>query len=375
MKDSSRKNMIYCTQQRPVGLWNGTVCALGWKGCPLKAGCLGMALALLFSVSPALATEDDEEISLDDIAFQPYVYLVKPEQGISYDGPAKLTVQAGGQYVEAFDLELTTEDGTQTARVVGTEAEHTFVFDRPQVSGGTLTVRGYADAEPTDSTAVTELVRRIPSPKEELIEKMIALAYANSKDNRYKFAPAETDSDIGVCKNFVMRLFDTYSKGYRMREYPELSLHMPVNNSKKACAPYDYGIEWKPETPDGGSPFEIAAQFKYDNDLSEEENAKLARQLVEQIQKGDFFQIVGYYGGGNGPHSMYVIQGYDPDTDMIHWTDSNMRGTRVNGARWGYMQYDADAEADWWVKVFNMKKRGATVYRLRDDLYKVGGGD
>ena len=79
---------------------------------------------------------------------------------------------------------------------------------------------------------------------------------------------------------------------------------------------------------------------------------------------------MGYYGGGNGPHSMYIIRDYDPVTQMIHWTDSNMRGKRIDGVRWGYMQYDADADVDWWVEVFNRKKRGATLYRLRDDLYK-----
>ena len=155
-----------------------------------------------------------------------------------------------------------------------------------------------------------------------------------------------------------------------MREYADLPLHMPVNNSKKACAPYDYGIEWKPETAADGSPFEIVAQFKYNNDLSKAENAELARALLVQIQKGDFFQIVGYYGGGNGPHSMYIIADYEPITEMIRWTDSSMKGKRVNGVRWGYMQYDADAPVDWWIDVFNMKKRGATLYRLRDDLYK-----
>ena len=119
-----------------------------------------------------------------------------------------------------------------------------------------------------------------------------------------------------------------------------------------------------------GSPFEIAAQFKYDDDLSKEENAELARNLLGQVRKGDFLQIVGYYGGGNGPHSLYIIEDYDPVTQMLHWTDSNMRGTRIDGARWGYLQYDADADVDWWTEVFNRRKRGATLYRLRDDLYK-----
>lgn len=353
---------------------NGVI-ALRWNKGLLAFVCLALTGLAFGLAGCALATDgDEEEISLDDVRRVPYLYLIAPASGISYDNATQLTVKVGAENARYFELEFTTEDGQQTAFVAGTECEHVFTFDSPQTMSATLRVRGYADEEPTADTLMTEIVAQIPSPKEELIQKMIDLAYANSKDSKYKFAPAETDTDIGVCKNFVMRLFDTYSKGYRMKEYPDISLHMPVNNSKKACAPYDYGIEWKPETAEDGSPFEIVAQFKYNNDLTEAENAQLARELLVQIKKGDFFQIVGYYGGGNGPHSMYIIKDYDPVSEMIHWTDSNMRGTRVNGARWGYMQFDADAEVDWWIKVFNMKKRGATLYRLRDDLYKVGGG-
>ena len=149
--------------------------------------------------------------------------------------------------------------------------EYAFSLDAPQTQGATLIVRGYAETSKAPEVSYAEQTVQVLSPKAELIEKMIALAYANSKDSRYMFAPAETDYDIGVCKNFVMRLFDTFSAGYRMLAYPDLALHMPKNNSKKACAPYDYGIEWKPETAAEGSPFEIAAQFKYDDSLTEEE--------------------------------------------------------------------------------------------------------
>ncbi|MEA5016742.1 MAG: hypothetical protein VB099_19495 [Candidatus Limiplasma sp.] len=339
-----------------VGLRRGVcLCAAAW-----------MAALLL---SAARATEDLEEVSLADASYTPYVYVVAPAKGVSYDDATSLTVQAGGEYAQSMELELVSQEGTQTFRSDSGEARHTFTFESPQTQGALLIVRGYGAPGADGTRAAAELRQEIPSPKEELIEKMIALAYANSKDRRYKFAPAETDSDIGVCKNFVMRLFDTFSQDYRMLAYPELALHMPVNNSKKNCAPYDYGIEWKPETAADGSPFEIAAQFKYDDALSQEENAELARQLLVQIRKGDFFQIVGYYGGGNGPHSMYIIADYDSQTEMIRWTDSNMRGTRIDGVRWGYMQYDADAPVDWWIDVFNRKKRGATLYRLRDDLY------
>lgn len=324
---------------------------------------------ILFPLA-ACATEDLQEVSFSDLPARPYVSLLKPQANESWLGGGKLEVQAEGVNVRYFEVELDVQGAVYTASQQGDTFQHVFELPQPVATGAVLTLRGYTEEQPTVHTPVAVLSHRILSPKEEIIEKMIAEAYANSKDKRYRFAPAEEDYHVGVCKNFVMRLFDTFSAEYRMLAYPELELHMPKNNSKAACAPYDYGIEWRPETAEDGSPFEIAAQFKYDDSLTKEENAERARQLLVQIQKGDFFQIVGYYGGGNGPHSMYIIQDYDPVTQMIHWTDSNMRGKRIDGVRWGYLQYDADADADWWVEVFNRKKRGATLYRLRDDLYK-----
>ena len=334
-----------------------------------KTTWLLLALSLLLPLC-AFATEDLQDVSFADLPTRPYVYLSAPKPGASYESGGKLTVQAGGENVQYFEIELSVDGQIYRVSGEGETFEHVFSFDTPPHTGAVLTVRGYAQAEPLPGVPMAEIQRSIPSPKEELIEKMIALAYDNSKDKRYKFAPAEEDWHIGVCKNFVMRLFDTFSSDYRMAAYPELKLHMPKNNSKAACAPYDYGIEWRPETAEDGSPFEIVAQFKYNNDLTKEENAELARELLVQIQKGDFFQIVGYYGGGNGPHSMYIIEDYNPVNQMIHWTDSNMRGKRIDGVRWGYMQFDADASVDWWVEVFNRPKRGATLYRLRDDLIK-----
>lgn len=327
-------------------------------------------LALCLFPFGALATEDTQEVSLADTPPKPYVYLISPAPNASWESGGRLTVEAGGENAAYFEAELTVAGQTYTYGAPGEDYAHTFELPDPPATGGTLTVRAYASDQPDPSAPAAELTRPIPSPKEELIERMIALAYDNSKDRRYQFAPAQEDWDIGVCKNFVMRLFDTFSAEYRMLAYPDLALHMPKNNSKAACAPYDYGIEWRPETAADGSPFEIAAQFKYDDALTKEENAEKARNLLVQIQKGDFFQIVGYYGGGNGPHSMYIIKDYDPVTGMIHWTDSNMRGKRIDGVRWGYLQFDADADVDWWIEVFNRKKRGATLYRLRDDLYK-----
>jgi hypothetical protein len=333
---------------------------------------LAAALALaMCPVYAALATQPEADVSLTDASPSPSVCVVTPSGHQSYDGADRLTVEVRGSQTELITLELRLADETLYYSAAGTSVTYMFVFAEPQTQAATLLVRGYADAELLTDAPYAEQWINVLSPKADLINKMIALAYANSTSSRYRFAPAQESSDIGICKNFVMRLFDTYSAGYRMRAYPALALHMPKNNSKADCAPYDYGIEWKPETAADGSPFTLVAQFKYDSALTEEENAELARNLLVQVQKGDFLQIVGYYGGGNGPHSLYVIRDYDPLTQMIHWTDSNMRGKRIDGVRWGYLQYDADADVTWWVNVINMKKRGASLYRLRDDLYRT----
>ena len=310
----------------------------------------------------------DEEVFYADFPKPVSVQITTPLPGESYLAGSTLKVTASGRNVERIEVTLTWEGDSISQTQQGKEFDYTFSL--PVLTTGlTITARGVAQQE-GKSPAYAEAVLNVASPKQELIGKMIKLAYANSKDPKYKFAPAEEDYDIGVCKNFVMRLFDTYAKEYAMLAYPDLPLHMPKNNSKAACSPYDYGIEWRPETAADGTPFEIVAQFKYNNDLSKEDNAKIAFDMLKQVQKGDFFQMVGYYGGGNGPHSLFFIADYDPLTDMLHWTDSNMKGKRIDGVRWGYMQYDADATAQWFIECINTKKRGATLYRLRDDLIR-----
>lgn len=336
----------------------------------LKKRILSLGLALLWLAGCCLAAHaEDEEVYFADIPQTPTLSILSPAAGESYAGGGTLHVQATGQNVGFWSVAVTSQGGVSLSETqAGGSFDYTFQLPAQVSEALTVTVVGYAAGEAAGLSARQELI--VPSPKAELITRMLALAYQNSKEKKYKFAPAESDTDIGVCKNFVMRLFDTYAKEYKMAAYPDLPLHMPKNNRKVDCAPYDYGIEWKPETAAEGSPFEIAAQFKYDNALFKEENAAAARAMLEQVQKGDFFQMVGNYGGGNGPHSLLFMADYDPATDMLHWTDSNMRGKRVNGVRWGYLQYDADATAQWFIDCINMKKRGATLYRLRDDLYK-----
>ncbi len=321
-------------------------------------------IAIILSVTVIRA---EEEISLSDLRFTPSVYIVSPETTSSYENGGKLKVVATGKHVKSYRVSLKWEDQSLVQEISGEQFESTFEFEPTHVAME-LSVTGFTQDNFTGDS--TEVIRQVLSPKDEITYKMISLAFKNSKEKQYMFAPAEEDHHIGVCKNFVMRLFDTYSKDYRMAEYPDLVLHMPKNKSLKDSKPYQYGLEWRDETAEDGSPFEIAAQFKYDRDLSKEENFKQAYALMQQIQKGDFFQMVGDYGGGNGPHSLYFIENYDPNTDMLHWTDSNMFGKRIDGVRWGYMQYDAIKSGNWFANVFNMKDRGATIYRLRDDLIK-----
>lgn len=315
----------------------------------------------------------EEEIYLSDIPIESSIYIELPQSNQTFEAGGTLPVVVTGNQVDSLEAVLSWKDDngqeqSLSYRVGGSRLEHVFECGNMCYEATLVITATMIDTWGNPKTKIT--TRKILSPKQDLINRMIALAEKNSTQKKYKFAPAETDTDIGVCKNFVMRLFDTFKSDYRMLEYPELELHMPKNNSKVNCAPYDYGIEWRPETAEDGSPFEIIYQFKYDDSLTKEENAVYATEMMKMVKKGDFFQMVGYYGGGNGPHSLFFIADYDEVNDVLRWTDSNMRGKRIDGVRWGYLQFDADATLEWYVNVFNMKKRGATLYRLRDDLYR-----
>lgn len=325
-----------------------------------------VAALLLF---PAAHSLGEEEISYSEAPPRPVLRVESPRDGQTWEAGGRLTVKAsceGAQWIQAV---LHFPDDEEFL-VVGSGGSLSDSFSQDAASGryfttpATLTVTA---AMPSGEEVSQTL--RILSPRDQLIQDMLEEAYANSKDKRYKFAPAQEDWHVGVCKNFVMRLFDTYSGAYRMAAYPDLSLYMPKNKSKADSAPYDYGIEWRAEGPTDGAPFEIAAQFKYDASLTKEENMELCRAVLHNVRRGDFFQMVGYYYYGNGPHSLLFMADYNPLNDEVRWTDSNMKGERVDGVRWGYIQYDAAKTAEWFVEAICTKNRGCTLYRLRDDLF------
>lgn len=207
-----------------------------------------------------------------------------------------------------------------------------------------------------------------PLARQAFIDQILALAQQQYQDTNGRAQRAQYSGDIYVCKNFTVYLFRESRDAYRMAEYPTTPLIIPDNQKKADCAPYVYGVEWQDVPASEGNPFYAAATFRYDEALSKEENQEAARAFLRQVQRGDYFQMAAKYYYGTGAHSMIFSADYDPETDSVYWTDSNMKGEKRNGERYGYVQYDAVKEIDWFVDAFCRKSYGATLYRLRDDI-------
>ena len=226
------------------------------------------------------------------------------------------------------------------------------------------------DAAPTDdgsATAPAEQPGQKPA-REAFIDDIIQLAQQEYEHTGGRAQRAQYSGDIYVCKNFTVYLFRQNAGKYRMAEYPDVKLVIPDNRPKKECTVPVYGVEWKDVPAEDGNPFYVAAQFVYNEELSKEENWELAREFLKQVKRGDYFQMAANYYYGVGAHSMIYIADYDPETDTVRWCDSNMKGEKRNGDRYGYVQFDAVKEIDWFVDAFCRKKHGATLYRLRDDI-------
>lgn len=207
--------------------------------------------------------------------------------------------------------------------------------------------------------------------RDELIDAIIETGRKLYQEANGKLKRAHYAGDIYVCKNFTVYVFDQNSASYRMAEYPEKELSVPDNLPAKQCKPYSYGYCWQDVAPQDGNPFYIAAQFVYDTGLSKKENQEKALEFMRQVKKGDYFQMSAQYYYGTGAHSCIMIADYDPEANTVHWMDSNMAGEKRNGIRYGKVQFDAVKDITWWVDAFCKKGRGATIYRLRDDIIRV----
>ncbi len=208
--------------------------------------------------------------------------------------------------------------------------------------------------------------------KEAFIEDIIALGEKLYLRADGKLQRAHYSGDIYVCKNFTVYLFRQNRDKYRLAEWPDVQLRIPNNLPAKKCKPYSYGYCWEEIPPEEGNPFYIADQFLYDTGLSKEENREKALAFMRNVKRGDYFQMTAKYSHGTGAHSAIMIADYDPETDSVHWMDSNMAGKKIDGIRYGKVQFDAVETIGWWVDAFCQKTRGATLYRLRDDLIFAG---
>ena len=213
------------------------------------------------------------------------------------------------------------------------------------------------------------MIETVPSAaREEMIDRILHTAKTLFDKAGGRPQRAQYSGDIYVCKNFSVHIFRENCEGFRIAEYPDVPLIIPNNQKKDDCAPYVYGVEWQDVSAQEGNPFYAAATFRYNDSLSKEENRRLAREFLMQVERGDYFQMAANYYYGVGAHSMVFIADYNPESDTVRWTDSNMKGKSVNGERYAYVQYDAEKEIDWFVDAFCRKKYGATIYRLRDDI-------
>ena len=223
--------------------------------------------------------------------------------------------------------------------------------------------------EATEAEPVTtpEPVPEELTPRDDFINRIIAMGHDLYIKADGKAQRAHYKEDIYVCKNFTVYLFNKNRDDFCMEEFPDVKLRIPNNLPADKCKPYKYGLYWQDIDAEDGNPFYEAASFRYNDKLSKEENMALAMDFMRQVQRGDFFQMSADYEYGVGAHSAIML-GYDAANDEIHWMDSNMRGGKRNGIRYGLVQYDEVRSVEWWASTFCKKGRGATIYRLRDDI-------
>lgn len=204
--------------------------------------------------------------------------------------------------------------------------------------------------------------------REQMIDDILSAAKKLCDAAGGKLQKAHYSGDKYLCKNFTVYVFKQAADKYRIAEYPDVKLVIPNNLPKKQSKPYQYGIEWENISAEKGNPFVAAHQFKYDKNLSKKENAALAKEFLKQVRRGDYFQMSAKYYYGIGAHSLIFSADYNAAADTLTWTDSNMKGQKKNGIRYGLPQWDAVKPADWFVDAICHPGRGATLYRLRDDI-------
>lgn len=106
------------------------------------------------------------------------------------------------------------------------------------------------------------------TPREDMIDRIIALGEHLYNKAGGKPQRAHYKSDIYICKNFTTYIFNQVKVDFRMAEYPRVKLVIPNNLPSEKCKPYAYGYAWQDVSAAKGNPFVIADQFLYDTSLS-----------------------------------------------------------------------------------------------------------
>ncbi|HPF86807.1 MAG TPA: hypothetical protein PK537_01990 [Candidatus Limiplasma sp.] len=226
----------------------------------------------------------------------------------------------------------------------------------------------------TDTKAGTQTETQASTDaREAFIDAIINTAQTLYENANGKLQRAQYAGDIYVCKNFTVYLFTQNADRFRMAAYPSVKLVIPNNLPSDECVDFAYGQVWEDVSAAEGNPFYAAAEFRYNDDLSLAENKEIARSFMMQVERGDYFQMSANYYYGVGAHSLVFIENYDPELQTVHWTDSNMKGEKKDGIRYGLVQYDAEKDINWFVDAFCHSGRGATLYRLRDDIIYADG--
>lgn len=321
-----------------------------------------MLWMVLMMTTPAQAMLGEEDDTFTPVPPKPRVELRQPTANEGIGAGGRLAIRAAGTHVVRLEVVLSWTDGTLKLEADGADIEQTALVP-PVCEPVTVTLRGYAASGASAATSVT-----LKAPRDTLIDDMIAWAREQAEDSRTNLARADDPGDPGTCKNFIARMLDHLSESYAMAGAPQAGLKLPLNAQKEDCRPYRYGVMWQDAPAQEGNPFVEVGRFRQADDKTREQNEAQAAAFLCSARRGDVLQFVGNYVDGNGPHTILLTE--DCDAQTLVFTDSNRKGKRVGGVRYGWVQFGSRRTVAWLAEVLSAPGCGATLYRLREDIIR-----
>lgn len=205
-----------------------------------------------------------------------------------------------------------------------------------------------------------------PTPSDMIPARMILIEVAQHGN----MDRSDSYSAHGQCKRFQYDTFAEIAPDYCFADYPDVTLFMPHDHASEEESGRSVGKAWTMPDASEGNAFVEVAQFDYDPTLPKEENQRLAREFLTNIQAGDVMQMLARYNsGGRGTHTIMFTRPYDPRLENLYWADSNFANTRIDGHRYGYVRayqcWQIEEVVDWLTKDWT---NGATLYRVHADL-------